>query len=75
LGDSINISSVSVPENVIPTIADRDFTIATIAAPAALKSEEEEAAEEAPETEIIGEEKEEGDEDSEGESKGEDKSS
>lgn len=75
LGDSINISSVSIPENVIPTIADRDFTIATIAAPAALKSEEEEAAEEAPETEIIGEEKEEGDEDSEGESKGEDKSS
>jgi len=60
LGDSINISSVTLPEGVEPTITDRDFTIATIAAPAGLKSEEEdeEGAPEAPETEIIGEEKE-----------------
>ena len=59
LGDSINISSVTLPEGVEPTITDRDFTIATIAAPAGLKSEEEdeEGAPEAPETEIIGEEK------------------
>lgn len=57
LGDSINISSVTLPEGVEPTITDRDFTIATIAAPAGLKSdEEEEGAPEAPETEIIGEE-------------------
>ena len=57
LGDSINISSVSLPEGVEPTITDRDFTIATIAAPAGLKSEEDAADDEAPETEIIGEEK------------------
>ncbi len=64
LGDSINISSVTLPEGVEPTITDRDFTIATIAAPAGLKSEEseDEGAPEAPETEIIGEKKEEGEE-------------
>lgn len=45
LGDSINISSVALPEGVTPTITDRDFTIATIASPAGLKSEESEAAE------------------------------
>ena len=55
LGDSINISSVTLPEGVEPTITDRDFTIATIASPAGLKSDEEEADEEPPETEIIGE--------------------
>ena len=55
LGDSINISSIDLPENVVPSITDRDFTIATIAAPAGLKSEEEETDEapEAPETEVI----------------------
>ncbi len=68
LGDSLNISSVALPENVVPTISDRDFTIATIASPAGLKSEEEEDADgEAPETEIIGEEKEDGDDAEEGE--------
>jgi len=45
LGDSIHISAVSLPKGVKPTITDRDFTIATIAAPAGLKSEESEAAE------------------------------
>ena len=45
LGDSIHISAVSLPKNMAPTITDRDFTIATIAAPAGLKSEEAEAAE------------------------------
>lgn len=39
VGDSINISSVALPEDVEPTITDRDFTIATIATPAALRSE------------------------------------
>lgn len=33
IGDSIHISSVSLPDGVEPTITDRDFTIATIAAP------------------------------------------
>lgn len=45
LGDSINISTVTLPDGVVPTITDRDFTIATIASPAGLKSDEEEDAE------------------------------
>lgn len=44
LGDSIHVSAVKLPEGVQPTITDRDFTIATIAAPAGLKSEEGEEA-------------------------------
>ncbi|EKF43587.1 50S ribosomal protein L25/general stress protein Ctc [Nitratireductor indicus C115] len=44
IGDSIHISAVKLPEGVVPTISDRDFTIATIAAPAGLKSEGAEAA-------------------------------
>lgn len=52
LGAGIHISHVSLPEGVEPTITDRDFTIATIASPAGLKSDDnaadgEEAAEEA----------------------------
>jgi large subunit ribosomal protein L25 len=39
VGDSIHISAVTLPASAVPTI-DRDFTIATIAAPSALKSEE-----------------------------------
>lgn len=39
VGDSIHISAVSLPQGVTPTI-DRDFTIATMVAPSALKSEE-----------------------------------
>jgi large subunit ribosomal protein L25 len=38
VGESIHISAVKLPEGVKPTITDRDFTIATIAAPSALKS-------------------------------------
>jgi large subunit ribosomal protein L25 len=40
VGESIHISSVKLPEGTAPTITDRDFTIATIAAPSALKSKE-----------------------------------
>lgn len=47
IGYTIHISSVALPEDVKPTIADRDFTVATIAAPAGLKSEDDEADEEA----------------------------
>jgi large subunit ribosomal protein L25 len=51
IGDSVHISMVPLPEGVKPTI-DRDFTIATIAAPSAIRSEEEaEAAEAAEEAE------------------------
>ncbi|WP_295809730.1 50S ribosomal protein L25/general stress protein Ctc [uncultured Nitratireductor sp.] len=46
IGDSAHISAVKLPEGVEPTITDRDFTIATIAAPASLKSEGSEADEE-----------------------------
>ncbi|MEL7489606.1 MAG: 50S ribosomal protein L25/general stress protein Ctc [Pseudomonadota bacterium] len=52
IGDSANISLVTLPNGVEPTITDRDFTIATIAAPSAVKSasqEDDEAAEEAAE--------------------------
>lgn len=43
VGDSIHISSVDLPKGVVPTITDRDFTIATIAAPSSLRSSENEA--------------------------------
>ncbi|MFM2045058.1 MAG: hypothetical protein RLY86_3634 [Pseudomonadota bacterium] len=39
LNESIHISAVKLPEGVRPTITDRDFTVATIAAPSGLKSE------------------------------------
>jgi large subunit ribosomal protein L25 len=38
IGDSVHISSVTLPESTKPTIQDRDFTIATIAG--AVKEEE-----------------------------------
>jgi large subunit ribosomal protein L25 len=38
VGDSIHISSVKLPEGSVSAITDRDFTIATIVAPSALKS-------------------------------------
>ena len=40
IGDSIHISAVKLPQGAKPTITDRDFTIATVAAPAGLKSED-----------------------------------
>jgi len=40
VGDSVHISHVKLPANVKPSIADRDFTVATVAAPSGLKSEE-----------------------------------
>ncbi len=46
VGDSLHISTVELPEGVKPVITDRDFTIATIAAPSALRSEEGEEDEE-----------------------------
>ena len=33
IGDSIKISAIKLPEKVKPTILDRDFTIASVAAP------------------------------------------
>ena len=45
IGDSIHISAVKLPAGVKPVIADRDFTIATVAGSSAMKSETTETAE------------------------------
>ena len=47
IGTSIKISSVKLPESVTPTITDRDFVVATVAAPTIIK-EPEKPAEETP---------------------------
>ena len=54
IGTSIKISSVKLPENVIPTITDRDFVVATVAAPTIIK-EPEKPAEETPAEGVEGE--------------------
>ncbi len=69
VGDSIHISQVTLPEGTRPTITDRDFTIATIAAPTVAPVEEEEVEGEGEE----GVEGEEGAEGAEGEAKKEEK--
>lgn len=49
VGDAIKISAVTLPDGVEPTITDRDFTIATIAAPGGgVQDDEEGEAEVAP---------------------------
>jgi large subunit ribosomal protein L25 len=47
IGDSIHISAVTLPKGVMPTITDRDFTIATIAGTSAGGGAAEEGAGEA----------------------------
>ena len=49
IGSSIKISFVKLPENVVPTITDRDFVIATVAAPTIIKEPEKPAEGEAAE--------------------------
>ncbi len=68
IGDSIKISNVTLPDGARPVIDDRDFTIATIAAPKRIEdvAEEEEAA-------AAGEEGAEGAESAEGEGASEEK--
>ena len=52
IGDSIHISHIELPEGVTPTITDRDFTVATIAAPTiSVEPTEEEEGEEGEELE------------------------
>ncbi|MDP6804910.1 MAG: 50S ribosomal protein L25/general stress protein Ctc [Rhodospirillales bacterium] len=54
IGDSVHISAIALPQGVSPTITDRDFTIATIAAPTLLPvEEEEEELEEGEEGELV----------------------
>ncbi len=56
VGDGVHISHISLPDGVEPAITDRDFTIATIAAPVkSLEEEEEAAAAEAEGEEVEGE--------------------
>ena len=45
VGDSLHISEVELPEGSESAITDRDYTIATLVAPSALKKSEDEAAE------------------------------
>ncbi len=51
IGDSLHISDVNLPENVKPSIDDRDFTIATIVSSRASKEDEEDAEGDEAETE------------------------
>ncbi len=44
IGDAVHISSVKLPEGSKSAIDDRDFTVATVVAPSAMKSEEDETA-------------------------------
>ena len=60
IGDSVHISHIELPEGVAPTITERDFTVATVAAPTIHVEEEEGEGEE-------GEEGKEGEEGAEGE--------
>lgn len=67
IGDSVHISHVTLPAGVNPTISDRDFTIATVAAPT-VRAEEEAAAQAAAAAALLeGEEGIEGEEVIEGE--------
>ena len=44
IGDSVHISTIELPDGVMPTITDRDFTIATIASPGGgVKNEDDES--------------------------------
>ena len=56
IGDSIHISSITLPKGSKSAIDDRDFTIATVVAPSAMKSEEGDTDTEAGDVPTIGEE-------------------
>ena len=64
IGTSIKISSVKLPENVVPTITGRDFVVATVASPTIVIEPVKE--EETPEGEIPAEETAEGTTDEKG---------
>ncbi len=56
IGDSIHISQVKLPKGSKSAIEDRDFTVATIVAPSAMKSEEGDTSTEASDVPTIDEE-------------------
>ncbi len=39
IGDSVHISAITLPDGAVPTITDRDFTVATVAAPTVVRDE------------------------------------
>ena len=56
IGDSIHISDVKLAKGVKSAIDDRDFTVATVVAPSAMKSEEGDTDTEAGDVPTVGEE-------------------
>jgi large subunit ribosomal protein L25 len=70
IGDSIHISEVKLPEGTKVAIEDRDFTVATIVAPSAMKQTEEEAAAAEGEVPTVGEEEGEAEAEGDGSSEG-----
>ena len=67
IGDSIHISSIKLPKGSKSAIDDRDFTIATVVAPSAMKSEEGDTETEAGDVPTIGDD---GEPTEDGEAKG-----
>ena len=59
IGDSIHISQVTLPKGSKSAIDDRDFTVATIVAPSAMKSEEGDTSTEAGDVPVVGEDEDE----------------
>ncbi|MBT8471120.1 MAG: 50S ribosomal protein L25/general stress protein Ctc [Marinicaulis sp.] len=47
IGDAVHVSSIALPDGVTLVTTDRDYTVATIAAPSALKSSDDAADDEA----------------------------
>ena len=56
IGDAIHISQVKLPKGSKSAIEDRDFTVATVVAPSAMKSEESDTETEAGDVPTVGEE-------------------
>ena len=76
IGDTIRISGANLSEGVTPTITDRDFTVASVAAPTVVKEPEtttEETAEGDPETSDASDDKKEAADSDKGLDKSEDK--
>jgi len=56
IGDSVHISQVTLPKGAKTTIEDRDFTICTLVAPSAMKSEEGDSSTDAGDVPTVGDE-------------------
>src|SRR5436190_21082897 len=71
IGDSIHISQVKLPEGSTAAIDDRDFTVATVVAPSAMKSEEDETTTAEGDVPTVGDEAAEGEAGADGDGKAE----